>query len=151
MGCAVYRRVAEASTTLALLTLLGCAARAPAKSQLCTPPRLPQSSLTFGPGGEADEIRGRVISHRTLEFVPGAIVTIPSLRVRVLSDSTGRFRISGIPHGDYEFFIHADVPGQGSVRATVTFEGATNVVAVLALNMNVDFACSRPARAPVIK
>lgn len=111
----------------------------------CNVPPFPQSSLVFGPGrgtsttAPDDAIHGLVINTFTLQPFKDAQIAIPTLRLSIMSDSSGRFRIAGIAHGDYDILVRAI--GFQTARAKVRFQGTTAILAALSSDAVVFREC----------
>jgi hypothetical protein len=135
---------------LVVATLVGCSARsqfmplaalppvsqpgpepAPQLAPRCSGPSFPASSISVSPGGAAEAINGLVINLLTLEPMAGVVIELSQQGARLQSDSTGRFRIHGMPHGEYQLVARS--AGFRSAQATIPFEGRTNVLIGLSL------------------
>ncbi len=53
--------------------------------------------VSFESLAEGISLEGRVIDSQTKETLPGALITIPDLKISVVSDGSGQFTFSNIP------------------------------------------------------
>lgn len=70
-------------------------------------------------------IKGQVLTDSTESPIRGAEVSIPQLRISVLSDSAGRFRLTGIPPGKQ--FVNVKRLGFRPVSALLDFRAGDTV------------------------
>ncbi|HKK27325.1 MAG TPA: carboxypeptidase-like regulatory domain-containing protein [Gemmatimonadota bacterium] len=127
-----------APAILALALVAGPAPRSPAVAQ-----EAPSADSTA-------ILTGRVYSATTGRVVDGARILVPGTRLGAVSDSTGRFRIAGLPSGDRPFEVRriGFAPATGTIHlaggATVdaTFVLEDTVVQVEGIRVTVRRALS---------
>ena len=86
--------------------------------------------ITFsGTYANFKSVEGRVIDGQTQETLPGAMLTIPDLKLSVLTDEQGRFKFNNIPEKG-KFLIEVRYIGYKTLIETIDF----------ANNINLDFA-----------
>jgi outer membrane receptor protein involved in Fe transport len=79
----------------------------------------------FAQGGATGRLAGRITETSTGEPIPGAVVTIPVLRLGGQTDESGRYTINGIAPGTYQVRI-SHVGHQGATREGIVISaGAT--------------------------
>lgn len=83
---------------------------------------LPSSSLFAG----NIVLEGRVIDAQTKETLPGALITIPDLKISVTSNSSGQFTFTNIPLKG-KFLVEVRYIGYKTLIQTVDLSGATGI------------------------
>ena len=74
-------------------------------------------------------IQGRVIDGQSKETLPGVLVTIPDLKISVVTDSSGQFKFNNIPEKG-RFLVEVRYIGYSTLIQTIDFS----------LKVNLDFA-----------
>lgn len=67
------------------------------------------------------QFKGRVIDARTGEALPGAMITIPDLRVSAVTDASGEFTLKNVP-GQGSFLVQVRYMGYETLARTVDFD-----------------------------
>ena len=74
-------------------------------------------------------IEGRVIDGQSKETLPGALVTIPDLKISVVTDASGQFKFNNIPEKG-RFLVEVRYIGYSTLIQTIDFS----------LKVNLEFA-----------
>lgn len=71
-------------------------------------------------------IQGRVIDAQTKESLPGALVTIPDLKISIVTDASGQFKFNNIPEKG-RFLVEVRFIGYSTLIQTIDFSLNTNL------------------------
>jgi len=71
-------------------------------------------------------VEGRVIDGQTKETLPGALVTIPDLKISVVTDASGQFKFNNIPEKG-RFLVEVRYLGYSTLIQTIDFSLKANL------------------------
>jgi iron complex outermembrane receptor protein len=75
---------------------------------------------------EVVSLDGRVVDAQTKETLPGALITIPDLKISVVSDNAGQFTFTNIPERG-RFLVEVRYIGYRTLIRTVEFSSASGI------------------------